>query len=230
MITTPEDYQKQLYQLQNNNLPTIAILLPTDETIYHIDLDTRTINVPEFLSVEKDHFAETVYFTVDRFFDNMDLTTTTCIIQYENKNAKNADGEPAGGFAYLVPFYDVKHFEEQNLILIPWCIGGPATAAAGDIVFSFCFYKLNADGSDFIYKLSTQPAMSKILHGMNVITQENENFIIPETTVEKIYEQINEIRSRAPLVWVDAFEETEESKDEEAEEPGDENTEEEGDK
>ena len=60
MITTPEEYLSKLHLIQNNNFPTIAILLPRDETIYNIDLNTRTIEAPEYLSVETDHYAETV--------------------------------------------------------------------------------------------------------------------------------------------------------------------------
>ena len=204
MITTPEEYLAKLYQIQDNNLPTIALLLPSDETIYNVDLNSRTIEAPEFLSTETDHFAETIYFKVDRYFDNMDLTKTVCIIQYENDSSVNADGDPAGGFAYLVPFYDISHFEEENKILIPWAIGGPATAAAGNVTFAIRFYKFNAEGTSLIYNLNTLPATSKILHGMNVIN-EKENFIIPDTTVEMIYQEIDTIRSSVDLAWVDVF-------------------------
>lgn len=204
MITTPEEYLAKLYQIQDNNLPTIALLLPGDEAIYNIDLNQRTIETPEFLSVNTDHFAETIYFKVDRYFDNMDLTKTVCIIQYENDSALNADGDPAGGFAYLVPFYDITHFQKENKILIPWAIGGPATAAAGNITFAIRFYKYNADGA-LIYNLNTLPATSKILHGMNVITEENENFIIPTDTVSQIYAEINTIKNANDLYWIDAF-------------------------
>ena len=205
MITTPEEYNSKLSQIYDNNLPIIAILLPTTETIYEVDLNTRTINAPEFLSVETDHFAETIYFKVDRYFDNMDLTKTVCLIQYENDNALNADGDPAGGFAYLVPFYDIQHFKDENKILIPWAIGGPATAAAGNVTFAMRFYKLNAEGTEFIYNLNTKPATSKILYGMDVITDENENFIIPDSTVEMIYQEIDTIRSKQDLTWIDVF-------------------------
>lgn len=203
MITSPEDYQKYLYQIQDNNIPTIAILLPTDEKIYNIDLNTRTIEVPEFLSTERDHYAETIYFKIDRYFDNMDLTNTICLVQYINENAVNEDGNPAGGFAYAVPFYDIQHFQDENKILFPWCIGGPATAAAGPITFSIRFYKLNAEGNQYLYNLNTLPAKSKILHGMNVITEENENFIIPDSTVEMIYQQIEEIKNKSVLTWIE---------------------------
>lgn len=206
MITTPEEYIAKLYLIQNNNLPTVALLLPSDEAIYNVDLNSRAIEAPEFLSTETDHFAETIYFKVDRYFDNMDLTKTVCIIQYENENALNADGDPAGGFTYLVPFYDIEHFKEENKILIPWAIGGPATAAAGNITFAIRFYKYNADGTALTYNLNTLPATSKILHGMNVITEDNENFIIPDTTVGMIYQDIDTLRSQVDyLNWIDAY-------------------------
>lgn len=105
MITTAEEYQKYLWQLQSNNKPVSAILLPSDENIYEINLNTREINAPEFLSVRKDHAAETVYFLVDRFYDNMDLSQATCIIQY-----KNAAGEE---HVFPVPFYDVTTFNNS---------------------------------------------------------------------------------------------------------------------
>lgn len=204
MITTSEEYLKHLYRIHDNNLPTVALLLPSTETIYEVDLNTRTISAPEFLSLETDHYAETIFFKVDRYFDNMDLTSTVCLIQYENKNAVKEDGSPAGGYAYLVPFYDVEYLKEENKMLIPWAIGGPATAAAGDVVFAIRFYQLG-DNNELIYNLNTIPATSKILHGMNVVTNENENFMIPDSVVAAIYQEIDTIRSKQNLTWIDVF-------------------------
>ena len=149
MITNVEDYLKELWRLQNGNLPAQAILLPSDETIYNVNLNTRIIDAPEVLSAQTDHLAETVFFAVDRYYDNMDLTNTVCVVQYINKNATDEDGNPAGGFLYLVPFYDVAYFQErgENKILIPWAIGGPATAAAGPVTFALRFFKCNAEGT-----------------------------------------------------------------------------------
>lgn len=206
MITTPEEYLDKLYQLQNNNFPTTAILLPSDEKIYNIDLNTRVIEVPEFLSVEKDHYAETIYFKTARYFDNMDLTNTVCVIQFENENAKNEEGEPAGGFYYPVPFYDVQHFKETDEILFPWSISSEATAASGPITFSIRFYKLNINGEYFIYNLNTKPATSEILHGMHdVFSNDNQNVFVPKTEVEKINQSISEIKTQAQLTWIDMF-------------------------
>ena len=128
MITTPKDYLEYLHLIQNENFPTQAILLPTNENIYEIDLNTRSIQAPEILSAQRDHHAETVYFKVDRYFDNMDLTKTVCIVDV------------------LVAF-------------------------SGEV---------NDEGNKYLYSLNTQTATSKVLHGMNVITDENEYFIVPE--------------------------------------------------
>lgn len=205
MITKPEDYLKLLYRIQNENRPTQAILLPTDEKIYEINLNDRTIQAPQFLSVEKDHRAETIYFKVDRFFDNMDLTNTICLVQYVNQNAINMDNVPTGGFAYAVPYFDVDYFKDEDKILFPWMIGGPATAAAGPIDFAIKFYLLNKDGDSFIYELNTTPAQSQILHGMDVVDNDSENFIIPSTTVEQIYQEINTLKNQVGVYWLDAY-------------------------
>lgn len=208
MITAPQDFMDYLYEIQNNNAPTKAILLPKDETIYEIDLDTRTIYAPEFLSVEKDHYAETIFFKVDRYFDNMDLTNTVCVIQYINENAKDSEGLPEKGRLYAVPFYDTTYFtkfDEEDKILFPWCIGGPATAAAGNVKFSIRFYKLNADGSKFVYNLNTKPANSKVLHGMNVIVPDNENFIFMPSQVEEIFNDLAKTRKESKLYWIDVY-------------------------
>ena len=55
--------------------PQITNLLPADEQIFNIDLDTRTVDAPDILSVQFDHNAEIVYFRCPRYYDNMDLAS-----------------------------------------------------------------------------------------------------------------------------------------------------------
>lgn len=205
MITSPEDYLKHLYELQNNNFPTYQPLLPTDETIYEIDLNKRTVEAPKFLGVSLDHRAETIYFKFDRYYDNMDLTTTVCLIQYVNKNAKNEDGTPSKGRAYLVPFYDITHFKGEDKVLIPWNVGGHATSVAGPVEFAIKFYLLNDDKQTYSYNLNTTIATTEVLVGMNVNDGENEDFIIPDQTVEAIYAELNFIKESKRLTWIDLF-------------------------
>jgi hypothetical protein len=54
--------------------------LPFADTIYNVDMKTRVIDSPTFLSVLKDHKAESIYFSVPRYLDYMDLSETACII------------------------------------------------------------------------------------------------------------------------------------------------------
>jgi hypothetical protein len=210
MITTAEEYNKYKYLLsEHKNTPIAGIRLPSDETIYNIDLNKRTIEAPEFLSVTTDHYAETIYFKADRYFDNMDLTNTICVVQFVNENAKDEEGKPAGGYIYPVPFYDVDTIdpENKNKILIPWCIAGPATAAAGPITFSIRFYLLDSEKKDYLYNLSTMPAQSKILHGMDItkINDNNDNYHIFVNQYDDIISHINDIKTNleTTIYWID---------------------------
>ena len=59
-ITTSAEYLKYLYIIQDENFPKLeATDIPSTEEKLIIDLNTRTITAPEFLSVTKDHNSET---------------------------------------------------------------------------------------------------------------------------------------------------------------------------
>ena len=159
MITTPQDYYNLYHRIQSENAPSLAILLPTDEKIYLVDLNSRTIEAPKYLSVEKDHRAEVIYFKVNRFYDFFDLTQAVCVVQY-----KNALGESR---AYAVPYYDVDTLSEEDMILFPWIIDKEVTKAGGIIEYNIRFYKLSGSGKSYLYNLNTLPARSEILHTLD---------------------------------------------------------------
>lgn len=108
MITTAEQYNNMLWRIQDPNKPSAALLLPSEESVYDIDLATRTINAPQMLSIEKDHSAETIYFIVDRYYCGIDLANTSCIIQFINKGAT-----PPIERYYPVPYYDVTTYSSE---------------------------------------------------------------------------------------------------------------------
>lgn len=198
MITTPADYLSLLYLIQDQNRQTVAITLPKDEQIYNIDLNKRTVEAPKFLSVEYDHNAETIYFKVDRYYDNVDLARDDIyiVIQYENadKNTKKR------GYIYAPPFIDIQTLKDENKILFPWVIEGPATAYAGTVTFSIKFYRLNFKG-EYEFNLNTLTNKSQVLHGMDVY-KTSENYIYDAPTVEAIYQRIEEIDKASDLYWV----------------------------
>lgn len=195
MITVAQDYYELLYRIQDKNPPSVAVLLPKDEKIYKIDLEKRTIESPEYLSVELDHRAETIYFEVDRYFDGFDLANTCCVIQYINAEGK--------GRIYPVPFYDISTVQDK--ILFPWSIGGDATAAAGEVQYAIRFFKIDEEGKYFTYNLNTLKTSSKVLHGMSSNIFEDEEYLFPTDTIEQIYASINTIKTAQDLYWIDNF-------------------------
>ena len=174
MITSAYEYLSHLQEIQNINLRKERLNIPEDEPIYAIDLNTRTIETPTFLSVETDHTAETVFFKVDRYFDTIDLADSTCIIQYVNAKGQT--------YIYAVPVYDVQTLATEGKMLIPWVIQGPATIAPGTIRYAIRFYHLNkvpitiqseneliTTGEynyEFDYIINTVPSTSRILSGL----------------------------------------------------------------
>jgi len=191
MITTPEEYFKYLWGIEAqeplldeegniqydengevimvgvnpyNNRPILSIVLPSDERTFDVDLATRTISVPTFLSVQKDHRAETIYFLIDRFYEYKDLATTSCLIEYVNANGE-------GGY-YLAPFYDITTYKSytdangntyQDKMLIPWCIEGNVTKVAGPVQFALRFYELDKTNTEFVYNIRTKIATAEVL-------------------------------------------------------------------
>ena len=166
MITEKQEYLDLLYKIQDENKPSLAILLPGDERIYNVDLATRTIEAPEYLIVETDHRSEVIYFKVARYYDAVDLSNTVCVIQYINANKE--------GRVYAVPYYDIDTFSDTNEMLIPWEVDGEATVAAGDVQYAIRFYMLDSRITDkrLVYNLNTLTASSKVLHGIDIDPEE----------------------------------------------------------
>lgn len=198
-------YQDLLFDIQQNfeKNSKIVELLPSNDEIFDIDLESRTIEIPQFLSVRYDHNAEIIYFRCARYVDNMDLVNTVCIIEYIN-----ADGKPG---LYWVPYYDIRNYKDDEndsvivkpVIVIPWAISGLATAASGKITFAVRFYKLDADGKAFLYNMSTKPTTGEILHGMDLLDEELEDFKIEPDIVAQIYSDLKKVQDNAAIYWKD---------------------------
>lgn len=196
MITTAEQYNENLHIIHNQN-PPMRVVLPTPDNIYNIDIKTREIDAPQFLGVETDQSAETIYFIVDRYADYMDLSTASCIITYTNALGKTR--------YYVVPFYDIYSYDnkDKNLtkMLIPWCLDADVTEAPGEVEFSLLFFKTSEEvvGQDHqiksvvSYKLNTLPAKSKVLSNMKV-KQISEGYELNASEFEHLTQEINVLK------------------------------------
>lgn len=222
MITSAYEYLSHLQEIQNINLRKERLNIPETEPIYEINLNTRTIETPTFLSVETDHTAETIFFKVDRYFDTIDLAESTCIIQYVNAKGQT--------YIYVVPIYDTQTLAAEGKLLIPWTIQGPATIAAGTIKYAIRFYNIekkqvtiqNGDSAvptseytyEFNYIINTIPATSRILSGMG-----DKGYTIAEglfeeelnkpdaTSLEIILSRLDRLENSGKfnIYWIDLF-------------------------
>ena len=203
MITTAEDYYGLLYKVQDQNAPSTSTLLPSDEPVYEIDLDARTVEAPTSVSVMKDHYAEIVYFKCPRYFDNVDLSTTVGIVEYINANGDS--------YIYPIPFYDLNTYstynpetkEEEPYILFPWAIDGGATAAAGTLTFAIRFYKLAEDGKTLLYNLNMQPATTQVLKGLESEELDSAEVLDPiANQIEQVLQYCKQA-SEIGVFWLD---------------------------
>lgn len=160
MKVSPQEYNSMLHNLKDPNMFTAMLRIPKDEPIYEIDLNTRHINAPDFLSVEEDHNSEIIWFKVDRFFDNIDLYNGACWIQYKNANKEE--------FFYAAPLLISIENTGKEFILIPWAISESVSGVSGIVEFSFQFFDITEDKLYFKYRLNTLPAKSKILSTLKI--------------------------------------------------------------
>lgn len=153
MITDVSEFKKRLQDIQQNS-SIIYTTLPSNEPRLIIDANSREISIPvefDFLAVKNDHKAETIYFEIDRYFDNHDLSEQMCVIQWLNQNDEGISPCTA---------LDVETFEGK--IIFGWEITSDCTRHAGDLRFSVRFYSIDDIGG-FIYNFNTLPAVSKVL-------------------------------------------------------------------
>ena len=192
MITSAQEYLSRLQDIRNENLHKEVLQIPSDELIYAVDLNSRTIDTPVYLSTETDHTAETIFFIVDRYYETYDLSQSTCVIEFIN--AKNEPG------IYLVPIYDLETYAADGKMLIPWVIQGSATKAAGTIKYAIRFYQLHKVerpegtevGTEYIYDyiINTQVAQSKILKGMGETFLKDAANPLEEITTADVWQEL----------------------------------------
>lgn len=207
MITSPNKYEDLYYvvTVTEEGEKEQYVTLPYDEPIYNIDLNTREIETPEFLSVLEDHNSEIIWFKADRFYDDFDLYGSTCWIQY--KNALKEEH-----ICLTLP----KVIKESNhdVLYIPWPVCGPATKAAGKIEFAFHFFRMSEDGQRVMYALNTKPANSKILHGMSmnpvdflengtIDIEENQKYAELELMLRTLNDRYARLEGKYSLNWIE---------------------------
>lgn len=129
----------------------VYLMLPADEAPFVIDANTRTIDVPRDFSqcsgVESDNYAEIITFTIDRYFDYMDLSEATIAVQWKN-TAANTEG------LSLIKLIDLDSLRFENKIRFGWPLTKEMTKKAGNLQFAVRFFTRDSD-NNFNYLFNT---------------------------------------------------------------------------
>lgn len=134
--------------------------LPLDEPIFEIDANTRVISVPaEFrsngLSVQGDHLAETVFFSIDRYFDRMDLSVTNITINWKM-------GNNSGKTKNFIMSKDII----PGKVVFGWPINNIITQKSGSLIFAIEFSLKDAQTNEILYDFNTLSSSITIKDGL----------------------------------------------------------------
>lgn len=151
------------------------IMLPLDEEVFEIDLNSRTIAIPSSFSkcasVQSDQLAETIMFVADRYFDYMDLAATEIYVQWVTPEDKKNGIEEYHG-ATRIEMIDIE--SEPGKIKFAWPLNDIITSVPGNVKFSVRFCRL--DGSDvnkLFYSLNTVDSFITIKPALTTVMDES---------------------------------------------------------
>ena len=109
------------------------VLIPSDETPFEIDANSRTIKVPGNFSkcagVVGDNMCEIITFTIDRYFDYTDLANAQICIQWQAGDEKGIS---------QIGLRD--YTTTSGKIRFGWPLTSNLTKKAGNITFAVRFY------------------------------------------------------------------------------------------
>ena len=158
-ITTIGGYLDHLNDLLK--LDPKWVRLPVDEEVFKIDANSRKITIPsDFaangLSVQGDHLAETVFFSIDRYFDYMDLNNCNIRINWKI-------GDVSGQSVNFSKSVDA----EPGKIIFGWPVAKDLTGKSGTLSFAVEFY-IERDNV-ISYSLNTLISTINIKEGLALI-------------------------------------------------------------
>ena len=143
-ISTLDGYFQHLNEISRKD-PSL-IILPLDEEKFSIDGNSRKIVIPQAFTkngvgVQGDHYAEYIYFEIDRYFENIDFgsPSITAVVEFIDANQQKHFTKA------WIKYTD----EKSSKVLIGWPITQDVTSKAGSIKFSVRLFELDADGNSY---------------------------------------------------------------------------------
>lgn len=149
----------------SDNIDPIFTILPATEETFNIDANKRTISIPDNfakhgIAVQGDEIAEILYFSIDRYFDAMDLADMAIIVQWKHSTDNDLPNN-------LSATYKKSLTLQPGKIVFGWPITSEITERQGTIQFAIRFYRRDEATKELIYSFSTLTTEVKIRPGLN---------------------------------------------------------------
>lgn len=149
------------------------LLLPLDEPTFDINADTRNIRASKVVILQNDHNAETIQFTVDRYFDYMDLKEARIYAQWTLPSG-------ATGATWVD---EAKDLSIPGKIRFGWPLTEDVTSEPGIVKYSIRFWNrsLNPEsGKDEVeYSFNTLTSSLTVSPSLQPIVNEEVDVVAP---------------------------------------------------
>lgn len=139
-ISTLDEYFQHLNEISLKD-PSL-IILPLDEEKFFIDGNSRKITISQAFTkngvgVQGDHYAEYIYFEIDRYFENIDFgsPSITAVVEFVDANQQKHFTKA------WIKYTD----EKSSKVTIGWPITQDVTSKAGSIKFSVRLFELEGN-------------------------------------------------------------------------------------
>ena len=215
MITSKE-YSSKLDELKELNY-TNRPIIPEKEPVFNVYLNTRRIVPPQdfsVLAVKGEHLAETIWFTLDRYFDGQDLAQPRkkWAVQYINAlgeenlapiTYKYVGDQNIGGKTDSYED-DIAPTDKDSTLKLGWDIHYDLTKEAGYVTIALRCFESNDGVDELTYNLETEPISLRIVKGLHITDQNNENIMNPpRDLLSHLVEKIDDLYSNNTLTGLD---------------------------
>lgn len=176
-ISTLDEYFQHLHEISLKD-PSL-IILPLDEEKFFIDGNSRKITVPQAFTkngvgVQGDHYAEYIYFEIDRYFENIDFGSPSIIAVVEFIDANQQKHFTKAWIKYTD--------EKSSKVTIGWPITQDVTSKAGSIKFSVRLFELEGNS----YKRSFGTLIGQLVVNPSL------DFAISKAEIDNIQGNLND--------------------------------------
>lgn len=189
-----ENHEEGLNIPADEYIDPIYTILPLDEELFEIDADTRNIKIPSHFAkygvgVQGDEIAEIIYFSIDRYFDAVDLANMEILIQWNR-------GEKDDLSRNLDLTYKRSLDYASGKIVFGWPISAAMTEEPGNIHFAVRFYSID-ENDNLLYSFSTNTGIIKIQKGLD-FDLTNDAIKLATDRSKQIYDNLRNTSSPTP--------------------------------